>query len=181
MKRKTSQIKIKILTNDPSITAWGWAVVTPNGRVIKVGCIRTKPSGKVLRIRKGDDRVRRITEITSALRKVIKKHKIKFIVSELSHGSQSSVAAVALGVSTAILQTIGDCLKIPVEWFSEADAKKAVAGKRSVAKDEMVTIINNLYDDVPWKGVKWKDQGIADALAVFHVAEQQSSILKMLK
>ena len=71
-------------------------------------------------------------------------------------------------------------MDIGVEWYSEADAKKCVSGKRSVGKDEMVQIISKLYN-VPWKGVKWHDQGVADALAVFHAARQQSSVLKLMR
>ena len=169
-----------ILTNDPSITAWGWAVVTPRGKVIKVGCIKTKPMHKKLRIREGDDRVRRIKEINSVLLKVIKKQNVKFILGELPAGSQSSVAAKAIGIVTAILQSIGDSLEIPVEWFNEEDAKRSVAGKRSVAKDDMVLLINDAFD-VPWIDVEWIDQGVADALAVFHVAQEQSTVLKMMR
>lgn len=168
-----------ILTNDPSMTAWGWAVVDPVGyTVIDCGTIKTEPGGKKLRIRKGDDRMRRVSEINAVLLKVIKQYNIGFIFSELPHGSQSASAAVMIGIVAGIIQTISDCLGIGVEWYSEGDAKRCVSGKRSVAKDEMVQIISKLYD-VPWRGVKWHDQGVADALAVFHVARQQSNVLKL--
>ena len=178
--KRTIKAELRILTNDPSITAWGWAVVTAHGDIRKVGCIKTEPKHKKLRIRKGDDSIRRINEITSVLLGVIKKNNVKFILSELPHGSQSAVVADAFGIVKGIIQTIGNCLDIPVEWFSEEDAKKSVAGRRSIAKDKMVKIIGKLYN-VPWKGTKGNDQGVADALAVFHVAQQQSNLLKMMR
>ena len=49
----------RILTNDPSMTAWGWAVLSGSGKVYKTGCIKTSPEQKKRRIRKGDDTVRR--------------------------------------------------------------------------------------------------------------------------
>jgi Holliday junction resolvasome RuvABC endonuclease subunit len=170
-----------VLTNDPSIKAWGWAVVDPlDNSIIDCGGIHTENSPKTNRVRKGDDRVRRIQEINFKLLEIIKKYNIKLLLSELPHGSQSAVAAVMIGVVTGITQTIGDTLNIPVEWFSEGDAKLAVANRRSVEKDHMVAIIENLYTDVPWKKTKWENQAIADALAVMYVARKQSALLKML-
>lgn len=182
VRRRTTKTRQQyILTNDPSMTAWGWAVVDPVGyMVIDSGAIKTEPGGKKLRIRKGDDRMRRVSEINAVLLRVIKQYNIGFIFSELPHGSQSASAAVMIGIVAGIIQTISDCLGIGVEWYSEGDAKRCVSGKRSVAKDEMVQIISKLYD-VSWKGVKWNDQAVADALAVFHVARQQSNVLKLMK
>ena len=181
MKRTTeSKHHFNILTNDPSMTAWGWAVISPLGHVVKVGAIKTEPRSKKLRIRKGDDRLRMVSEINAVLLDVIKQYNIGFIFSESPHGSQNASAAVMIGMVAGIMQTISDCLDIGIEWYSEADAKKCVSGKRSVGKDEMVKIISKLYN-VPWKGVKWHDQGVADALAVFHVARQQSSVLKLMR
>lgn len=170
-----------ILTNDPSMTAWGWAVVTPKGVVVDCGAIKTVPSNKKLGIRKGDDRARRITEINSELLTVIKKYNIKLIISEQPHGSQSAVAAVMIGITAGIIQTIGDCLDIAVEWYSEGDAKKSISGKRSVDKDEMVVLVAKKYHNVGWKKVKWFNQAVADSLAVFHVAFNQSALIKLLR
>ena len=178
MKRLKRQIKI--LTNDPSMTAWGWAIVTPQGEVLETGCIKTEPTSKKLNIRKGDDRVRRISEINHQLINLIKIHDIEFMFSELPHGSQNASAAVMIGIVAGVMQTLSDCLDIGLEWFSEADCKKAVSGKRSVGKDEMVVLIGDLYE-VEWRGVKWKDQAVADALAVVHLARQQSTILKVMR
>jgi len=181
MKRTRNSIDdFKVLTNDPSMTAWGWAVVTPSGKVIEVGAIKTEPTNKKLHIRKGDDRVRRLGEISNQLLEVIKKHKIAYILSELPHGSQSAVAAVMVGAVTGLLQAVSVCLDIGIEWYSEGDSKKSISGRRSVGKDEMVALIDQFYE-IPWKGIKWHDQAVADAMAVFHVADQQSSILKVMR
>lgn len=168
-----------IMVNDPSITAWGWVIIRDDGVVVEAGAIKTTPSSKKLHTRKGDDRVRRVTELNVELIRLVKKYNISFLISELPHGSQSAVAAVMIGMVTGVMQTIGDCLGIPVEWFSEGDAKISIAGKRSVEKDEMVIIVKRFYE-VPWCETKWEDQAIADSMAVYHVAKQQSQILKMI-
>lgn len=172
----------RIMANDPSFGAWGWAVFDTKGKILDAGAIKTVPSAKTLRIRKGDDRVRRISELNTQLLQVISHYNVKHLVVEQPHGSQSSVAALMIGAVTAIMQTIGDCKGFGVEWYSEGDAKMAVAGKRSVGnKDEMVRIINSLYPDVPLTGKKWIDQAVADAVAVYHVAQQHSEVIKFLK
>lgn len=169
-----------ILTNDPSMTAWGYSVINHKGKIIECGCIKTEPQHKKTRIRKGDDSVRRISEIVQGLLDVINSYGVNLILSELPHGSQNASAAVMIGVVTGITQTISDCLNIPVEWYSEQDSKKCVLHKKSATKQEMIDAITKLYD-VPWTGVKYKDEAIADAIAVYHTASKQSDVIKYFK
>ena len=169
-----------ILTNDPSMTAWGWAVLDWKGNVLKVGCIKTEPAQKKLRIRKGDRTVQRISEINQVLLPIIKEYKVVYILSELPHGSQSASAAVMIGVVAGMIQTISDVLCIGIEWFSEQDAKKCLFNQKTVSKEQMITRINTLYK-VPWTNTKWRDEGIADALAIHYVASKVSSTLKLFK
>lgn len=171
--------QLTILTNDPSITAWGWAVIR-NGKVIDTGCIKTSSEQKARRIRKGDDRVRRVSEINRALLLLINKYRVNLLISELPHGSQSASAAVMIGICTGVVQTLADTLCLPIEWYSEGDAKKAVVNKRSASKSEMIKAISELYK-VPWTGIGYKDEAIADALAVYRVAENESPVLRFHK
>ena len=169
-----------ILTNDPSFTAWGWAVINKDGRVLKTGCIQTKPSNKKLRIRKGDDRVRRIGELAHALMDVINEFDVRYIVGELPHGSQNAQAAIMIGATAAIIQTISEVTQIGVEWYGESDSKKCLLGKQASTKQEMIDAIEKYYD-VPWTGIKFRDEAVADAIAIYHVATTQSSTLKLMK
>ena len=177
---KTTKKECVILTNDPSFTAWGWAAITPGGRILETGCIKTESKSKMLRIRKGDDRVRRTSEICLELLRVIHKYDVDLIVSELPHGSQNASAAVMIGIVIGILQTIAETETIAIEWYSEADAKQSVLNKRSAVKKEMIDAITKLYK-VPWMGVGYRDEAVADALAVFHVACEQSSMIRMME
>jgi len=179
MKRTTENHPPAILTNDPSFTAWGWAVLTPASKILETGCIKTAPTEKKLRMRKGDDRVRRTKEICMQLLAVIKKYDVSFMVSELPHGSKNASAAIMMGVVVGILEGIACTTGISLDWFSEGDAKISVLGKRSAAKTEMITAIAQLYT-VPWTGVGYKDEAVADSLAVFHVAKEQSSTFALL-
>lgn len=179
MKRNIKKKSFPILTNDPSFTAWGWVVID-GMKLITKGTIKTVPLAKKLRIRKGDDTVRRIGEINNILLNTIHEYNVKYILTELPHGSQNASAAVMIGACAAILETISNTLDIPIEWYSEADAKKATLGKTSSTKKEMIDRIKQLYK-VDWTNTKYKDEATADALAVHYVATKQSSTLKLFK
>ena len=169
-----------VLTNDPSLTAWGWAVLDQHGEILEVGCIKTAPEHKKRRIRVGDDNIRRISEINLTLKHVIERYNISYMLSELPHGSQNANAAKMIGMVAAICQTISDWKDIPIEWYSEGDAKKAVLGRVSCTKREMIDAIEKLYG-VEWTGIKYRDEAGADALAIHYAAMQQSNVLKFWK
>lgn len=170
---------LTILTNDPSLTAWGWAVIRDK-KIIDMDCIKTAPEQKKRRIRKGDDNTRRVSEIVQKLLLIIDAYKVNYILSELPHGSQNANAAVMIGMTVGIIQTMADCKDLPVEWYSEMDAKKCLLGKRSATKQETIDAINKQYS-VPWFKIKYKDEAVADALAIHYVACRQSNVLKYHK
>lgn len=185
-----------ILTNDPSMTAWGWAVLDYKGNILKTGCIKTVTEGKKRRIRKSDETAQRISEINNILLGLIKRYNVRYILSEAPHGSQNASAAVMVGAVNAIVQTISDCLDIGVEWYSEGDSKKCLLGRISATKIETMLAIDKLYK-VPvtkgisknrkgeicalWSGVEYIDEAVADALSIHYVATKQSPTLKMMK
>jgi len=167
-----------VLACDPSFTAWGW-VVLQNHTVIDSGCIKTSPEAKKRRIRQGDDRVRRTSEIIVSLMEIIGEHKISFIVSELPHGSQNAKAAIMMGVVVGILQAISELWDIPIEWYSENDAKKALLGRISSSKAQVIEAINQAFETT-LVGPKYVQEAVADSLAIYNVATLQSPTLKIL-
>jgi len=169
-----------IVSFDPSFTAWGWVVLDINDKIIDAGCIKTSPRPKKLRMRKGDDRCRRISEINQKLLEIIQKYETELIFSEQPHGSQSAVAAVMVGICLGIIQTISDVTTIPVEWYSEQDAKKCLLGRHNVSKEETIQAISKSYDWQP-SGIKYIDEAVADALSVYNVGKKQGQIYKILK
>ena len=169
-----------ILTNDPSFTAWGWAILTWEGEIVDCGCIKTAPEQKKRRIRKSDDTGRRISDIVKTLLNLIQVYNVRYILSESPHGSQNASAAVMIGATAGILQTLADTLNIGIEWYSEGDSKKNALGKLSAAKNEMIVAMDKVYK-VHWKKVKYFDEAVADSLAVHYVATKQSSTLKLFK
>jgi Holliday junction resolvasome RuvABC endonuclease subunit len=184
MKRKRSINKAKgstILACDPSLTAWGWAIINWDGSVVAHGCIRTEPMHTKQRIRVGDDFTRRIKEIANVLITAIKKHNVNYMVCELPHGSKNAAAAKMVGAVPSIMETISSCFDIGVEWYSEADGKKAVLGSSKGDKETMVRAIKKRFPNIAFKGFKYYDEAVADAMAIYHVASLQSSTMQLLK
>lgn len=169
----------KILCCDPSLTAFGWAVIE-NDKVIEGGCIKTKTSDKALRIRKSDDRMNRVSYIATTLKEIITTHNIKYIVSELPHGSQSAVAAIALGLVNGMLQGLADGLGIGIEWYSEGDSKFYLLSKRSAGKEETINKITTLYGDTWKKKDKASNEAIADSISIYHCAKRCSSAISLI-
>jgi len=168
-----------ILTNDPSFTAWGWAILDGRGNIIKSGCIKTAPETKKRRIRVSDDRTRRTEDITKYLLTLIRSYNVTYLLSEAPHGSQNASAAVMIGIVIGVLVGISETLNIPIEWYSEQDSKKCLLGKKSATKDDVIEAIDRLYE-IDWTKTKYIDEAVADAMAVHHVATKQSQILKYM-
>lgn len=175
-----SNVFFNILTNDPSLTAWGWAVVNGQGEVIDCGCIKTIPEHKKTRIRKSDDTCRRASLIIQELLRIIRKYKIAFLLSEAPHGSQNASAAVMIGLVVGIIQTLADTQDLGIEWYSEQDAKKCLLGKKTATKDETIKAIRVAYN-VKWTDAGYKNEAIADALAVYNAAKILSPTLRVLR
>jgi Holliday junction resolvasome RuvABC endonuclease subunit len=169
-----------ILTNDPSMTAWGWVVLDWNGLILDSGCIKTQPQAKKKRIREGDDFVQRIHHICTTLSYIIETYDIRYLLSELPHGSQNARAAKMIGAVPAIIQTISILSGIAVEWYSEGDVKKHLFGKQNVTKEEMKNKVDSLIS-VQWPSEKYKCEAIADALGVYLTAKDQSTVITFLK
>jgi len=167
------------MTNDPSMTGWGYVILSWEGKILKAGVIKTEPQHKKKKIRVGEDTARRISELNSVLQSEIKFHNVNYLLSELPHGSQSAVSAKMIGIVTAIMQTISDWNQIGLEWYSEGDVKKYLFNRQSVAKQEMIDKIDSIMD-VQWTKVKWRDEAVADALGVYQTALKQSATLKLL-
>lgn len=171
---------MKVLANDPSIRGWGWVVLQfKNGRsrILDSGCIRTKSEHKKRRIRKADDTVRRLNIISEELVKIQKAHNLDWVLSELPHGSQSASASKMIGAVAGICSAFATCFNLPIEYYSEGDAKKCLSGKRSLTKEDTIKLISEIYGSNWQHQYKYQNEAVADALAIFHVAKNSSQAL----
>lgn len=170
---------MKILCCDPSLSAWGWAVVHGKDTVIDSGCIKTEPEAKKRKIRDGEDTARRITEINNVLEVIRPWYNVSHIVSEVPSGSQNSKAAKAGGIVLGIIQTYADMAGLGIEYYLEREVKQYIFNRKTATKDEMIQFIKRRYH-VPWTGIKYKDEAIADALSIHHTALRYSPVIKAM-
>lgn len=170
-----------IMACDPSYTHFGFIIIMHN-EIVHADCIMTDSQAKKNRIRKGDDDTRRLNIINMKLKEIIREYKINYLLAELSGGgSKSSNAAKGLAFANCLTQAMADWNDIGIEWYSEADAKKCLFGRqKNVSKNETKEKINKLYK-VPWTDTICRDEHIADAVAIYHTALQQSSVLRLNK
>lgn len=170
---------MNVMALDPSLTAFGVAIVGLDGSIIHGECIRTDPSDKRLNMRKGDDRCRRISIIAKRLIAIIDEFGPVAIASEQPTGSQSAISSLCQGAVLSIVQTLSDFSSIPVEWYHEGECKKSLHGRRDVQKAEVIQKIVSKYKYAPM-GIKTNDEAICDAIQVFHCFKKNSEMAKML-
>jgi Holliday junction resolvasome RuvABC endonuclease subunit len=169
-----------ILSFDPSITEFGLAIINSD-TIIDAECIKTNPGHSEHNITKSRDKARRASKIVKRILDVLCHHRIKTIVSELPQGSQSAPAADCLGMARSIVQTIADCYSKQIIWVKQHDSKMTMVGKSDAEKHEMIDAVDNSdinfpelgdpKDGAPWTGIKYRDEAIADAVAVYITAK----------
>ena len=170
---------MRVLCFDPSLTAWGWALVDPEtDHIVDTGVVVTKPSDKKIKMSKGDDLARRYKIIVNALKPLVEQSDL--IVTEQPHGSQSYHAAVMVGAVTSMVVTLSQCLSVPVEFFTESECKSLLFGKpASISKNQTKRKISKKYK-IDWSGVDYVDFAVADALSVYNAAKVSSPLLSIL-
>jgi len=103
-----------------------------------LGTLQTEAS-KTKGVRLSDDKAFRITQLTSALAAIIRENNIKAVLGEMpGSGGQSARAVQAMAIATAISVSVFTLFKLPTEWCTPDDVKKAFTGKGSASKIEMM-------------------------------------------
>lgn len=144
---------MKIVAFDPSITAFGWAVLeTGHGRapaLAQAGVVLTEPAPKKHRTTVAEDDARRVRHIRRELAKVLEEHRPVMVAIEVPFGSQAAKAAKLLGAAQALATCLvddhlggraiyvtvheaGDALGIQrTQRVAKGEKKSAADGKKS--------------------------------------------------
>ncbi len=99
-----------LLALDPSITAFGWVVVSLESDPVLVGAgvIETKPAPKKKRGSVAEDDARRVRFIRRELARVFDHYSPAVVAIEVPFGSQTAKAAKALGAAQALAACVVD-------------------------------------------------------------------------
>jgi len=167
--------KIRLLSCDPALANWGLArlIVDPASleiEVVDLKLVKTESeAGKT--VRKSSDDYRRAQEAYGAA--LLWAMSSDIITAEVPSGSQSSRASLGAGMSIGLLAALG--VQKPLIQVSPVEAKKAVTGRKTASKDEMIAWATSRYPDAPWiraRGSSGRlvdaNEHLADALAIAH-------------
>lgn len=133
------------LALDIGFSNYGCSVLDLTGIPIKLGTMHTnKTKQKLLRV--ADDDVHRITILSSGLSRVIHENNIKGVFAELPpSASQSATAAKGLGMAVALtVATLAEC-RIPIEWATPEEVKKALTGRANASKEDIMAAVCKKY------------------------------------
>lgn len=154
-----------ILTLDPSLRAFGWAIVSAN-KIIACGCIKTAKSSK----RVTDSDTDRLEFISKELADQILKYNPTKIVFEHAAGSKSSRANQALAFVKGLVIGLAVAYNIPFQTVTAKEVKKGLTSNRNAEKDELQKIVIEKYPDFNEKTLKFSKEkkfAVSDAIAVY--------------
>lgn len=138
-----------ILTLDPSLNAFGWAIIDEqNHKIINCGCI-AYPASKKTKISAMKDKVigkyDQDTEIVGSIfRKIddlIKTHKVGAIYTEVPIGSQSSRAAEALSMVKGLVICVANNNRCSLCPISPSKIKQFLSLDKNADKEVIYKIV----------------------------------------
>lgn len=126
-----------LLALDIGFSHTGWSV-WERGKLLDFGCIHTEKSKKKS-ARVADDNAARCAKLARELNGLIDEFIVQGIVGELpSGGAQSAAAIKHMAMASGVVAAVAVSRDIPVEWATPTDVKKAITGKRSATKNEIM-------------------------------------------
>jgi Holliday junction resolvasome RuvABC endonuclease subunit len=172
-----------VLGVDPSLCNTGIAAMRLSAvatTIVETSVVRTEPSAKKHRIHVGDDNARRVVEITRALDAAIKKHGPVALVMERPAGSKGAKAATALARAETVVEVVAALHGLPLIAVQPLDVKRAMVGRKTADKDEIIAAVESRYPEVAWTGPQstWEHQ--ADAVGAV-VAALDSETLRSVQ
>lgn len=166
-------------------------VIFDNKKPIACGVIKTEKTTKK-NTRVSDDHSARSIVLAKNIDDLIYNYEIEGIIGELPSGGAQNARAMAFMMSAiSIISSVGALCDLPMEWATPTDVKKAVTGKRSATKEEMMLRISQKFEFKIIKKKKRIDyitpfgkfpkgqfEHIADAFGVY-LALQNDNLVKM--
>ena len=172
---------MRVLAADPSLTAYGWAVIdtsSPTPKLVACGCIQTAPEKLKSGMKKKDlqsktdyDTVR-AEAIASGLKKAITDHNVTEVVFENPAGSKNANAAAALKMVKGI--TIGVCAGagVPSRGIRARQVKGLLSdtSDTNAAKSEIMAKVREAFEEFDVLTNKWPKvrlEAASDAVGVY--------------
>ncbi len=172
-----------IFSVDPALQATGIVVYNVHDdEIIHAETIRTEKANKKQKLRVADDDADRISGIARRMNQLYKEYMPKMVIFEIPHGGALSArAARSMGMITGLMMTLITTWNVPYEIYSPADCKKACTGFKDAAKEDIEKVVVARWPKAYLGDAKCYREHMVDSCSVIIVAEQKSSMMKMLK
>jgi len=137
-----------VLGVDTAIANVGWAVADAGVdglRPLAMGVIRTASSAKKRGIRVGDDDFARTCQIARELHALVERYTPAVITCEAWSPPRNAAAVGKIGRCFGVLADISVVWKIPVLHATPQDLKKALLGRNSASKEEIMAELDSRF------------------------------------
>ena len=150
-----------VLGLDPGFSCVGYALVRLDGDTespLAMGVVRTEKASKKQNVFASEDNLRRAREITAALNKIFKGHKIQAMCAETMSVPRSSSVAAKMAMCWGVVACFSELLNVPLVQATPKALKKGVTGHADSSKEDIIEallsrygieVLNGLVDDVP--------------------------------
>jgi Holliday junction resolvasome RuvABC endonuclease subunit len=139
--------------------------------------------------------IRRCQELDRLLTRVLQANHVQAVVVELLEGTQNARAAQTFGLVTGVLASIMERFKLPFYAYRAQAVKKALTGRQSATKEEMIQAADELFPGFFAKNgfakklrkgqtkSQWptKLEHVADSVCLMIYAEQQPDFRSVLQ
>ena len=159
---------------DAGLAHIGGAVMeTRPEAIVQLYHFGTEKCDQRIKLRKSDDKHRRVQECARFYAGVVHRHDIKRAACELPQwGAPNSQSSVDLCFISIPLVASLEVLGVAVEWYSPAEAKRAATGRSCATKKQVMAAMEKAFPrvlaDFPTSG---KREHVCDALAVWLAAK----------
>jgi Holliday junction resolvasome RuvABC endonuclease subunit len=155
-----------LIALDVAFRSLGWVAID-KGVIQGWGTLHTAKTTKK-KVKVSDDFADNCSTLSTDLITIINKYKPKGLLGELPSGSQSAISAKLLGGAVGVVTAIAAGYKLPLEWISEGDSKKAALDRRSSTKEENIAWARATFPQCDLGTVKCKAEHVADALMAYN-------------
>jgi len=124
-----------ILGIDPGLANTGFAIVSEDEKLIKVGCIVTSVKS-----------VERLGEIYDSLDKLIKKFKVKEVAIESLYFAKNEKSASRVAEAIGMIKTLAYLHKIKVFEYSPLKIKMCLTGYGRADKSQVELMVKNMLN-----------------------------------
>jgi crossover junction endodeoxyribonuclease RuvC len=172
-----------VLGIDPGFASIGFAAVglaSASERVLRAWVVRTEPSARKRQVRASEDNARRAMEIAAAVEAALGEFAPVALAAETMSWPRNAAAAAKVALAWGVLCAAAHRHRLPLVQASPQEVKRAVCGRKSASKGEVIEALELRYPDIELPDQLTLQEHAADATAVV-VACLEADVIRMAR